>query len=98
MAPVPEAARVKRMGCSNGHEVLTDYRHRACVRRIMKQSPTSGQPLHYWTTASQYRLMMITANDECLIREAQQVVTDSYAMRAETQELLHWLRRLVADD
>jgi hypothetical protein len=67
----------------------------------MKQPPTpsSDQALHYWTTASQYRLMTMAANtDECLIREAQQVVRGNYSMRPETQELLHWLRRLVADD
>jgi hypothetical protein len=89
------------MGTSNGHEVLTDYSHRPGVRHIMKQpsAPSSGQAPHYWTTASQYRLMTMATNaDECPIREAQQVVADSYSVRAETHELLHWLRRLMADE
>ena len=30
--------------------------------------------------------------------EVQQMVVDGYSVRAEIRELLHWFRRLVADD
>ena len=67
----------------------------------MKQPPisSSGQTPQYWTTANQHRLMTMAANtDECLIQEAQQVVADGYSKKTESEELLPWFRRLVADD